>query len=134
MNLKLIRGPSEGGATIGDLYVNGLRECFTLEDEVRAPGVKIPGRTAIPAGTYGVTITWSPRFSRLLPLLLDVPGFTGVRIHPGNGQEDTEGCILVGLDRTDTRILNSRVAFERLYAKLHGAPDGISLEIIDAPT
>ncbi len=94
MNLKLLRKTFTEESTIGVLSVNGTAECFTLEDKVRA--VKIPGKTAIPAGIYEVTITFSDRFQKPLPLLLNVPNFAGIRIHPGNTAADTEGCILVG--------------------------------------
>ena len=90
--------------TIGKMYVNdaALPTCFTLEDRVREiPDVsvwqwKIPKETAIPVGIYKVVIDHSDHFNRELPHILDVPGFTGVRIHQGNSDKDTEGCILVG--------------------------------------
>lgn len=81
--------------TIGELTINGKFKCYTLEDTVRPEGVKIPGKTAIPAGEYTVIVTHSPTFKRALPLLLNVPGFAGVRIHGGNKPEHTRGCILV---------------------------------------
>jgi hypothetical protein len=77
MMLVLQREPSTARCTFGEIRIDGVHRCFTLEDVVRAPGVKIPGETAIPAGTYQITITESPRFKRPLPLLVDVPGFTG---------------------------------------------------------
>jgi hypothetical protein len=121
-------------ATVGDLSVDGVFECFTLEDRVRAPGVKVPGKTAIPAGRYEVKITWSPRFRVDMPLLLDVPGFQGVRIHPGNTAEDTEGCILVGKTRMPygDALAESRKAYASLFRKLKAAQDRgepISIEV-----
>lgn len=104
--------------TVGRLFVDGIYECDTLEDTVRPDGVKIAGQTAIPAGTYKVTITYSPRFKKMLPLLHNVPNFTGVRIHTGNTHEDTDGCILVGYNRVKGRVCDSRAAFRRLFAKL----------------
>jgi hypothetical protein len=94
-------------------------ECYTLEDRQRM--VKIHGKTAIPDGRYEVTISQSSRFGRELPLLLNVPNFEGVRIHPGNTAEDTEGCILVGETTSGTSIGKSKVAFERLFDKLKAA-------------
>lgn len=98
MRLTLERIQSDPDVTIGRLLVDGQWDCWTLEDPVRerygAPvgAWKIPGQTAIPRGLYPLAITWSPRFTRDLPLLQYVPGFTGVRIHPGNTPRDTEGC------------------------------------------
>ena len=80
--------------TIGNIYVNGQYFADSLEDTVR--DVKIKGKTAIPAGKYLILMTYSNRFKKIMPLLIDVPGFEGVRIHSGNTPEDTEGCILVG--------------------------------------
>lgn len=135
MKLLLVREPSGDSCTHGKLYVNGVFECFTLEDKDRkleAGGEKIYGQTAIPRGTYEVIINFSQRFKRDLPLLLNVAGFSGVRIHAGNTSEDTEGCILVGSSRGDQRVNNSRVAFNKLFDQLdeaYAANEAISLEI-----
>jgi hypothetical protein len=94
VELRLTRKEFTDRSTIGELHVNGVFECFTLEDTVRP--VKIKGETAIPEGRYEVVVNFSERFQRPLPLLLNVPNFEGVRIHPGNTDKDTEGCILVG--------------------------------------
>jgi hypothetical protein len=104
--------------------LDGQRACFTLEDAVRQGDimlVKVSGQTAIPAGRYEVVVSWSERFKRRLPLLLGVPNFTGVRIHPGNTDADTEGCILVGEERADNRILSSRKAFDAIFPKIEAA-------------
>lgn len=95
MEILLKRKKFLADRTIGELTINGMFKCYTLEDTVRPEGVKIPGETAIPAGTYTVIVTRSPTFKRSLPLLLNVPGFAGVRIHGGNTPEHTRGCILV---------------------------------------
>lgn len=92
--------------TIGKLYIDGAYFCDTLEDTVRKE--KIAGKTAIPAGTYKVKKTYSPRFNKQLPEILDVPGFTGVRIHAGNTAKDTDGCLLLGLNKTKGAVLNSQ--------------------------
>ena len=121
MNLVLKRQPSNDACTHGDLFVGDDFECVTLEDVVR--DVKIPGETAIPVGRYRVVITYSNRFKRDLPVLLDVPNFTGVRIHAGNTAADTEGCILVGQERGPTTVMRSRDALLALQAKIQKALD-----------
>ncbi len=120
MRIDLARIQRDADVTIGRLTVNKV-ELWVCEDAVRP--VKIHGRTAIPAGRYEVRITYSPRFKRMLPLLLNVPGFEGVRIHPGNGPNDTEGCLLPGLDRRPQGVGRSRDAFNILYQMIRAAED-----------
>lgn len=114
-------------STIGELLIDGVFECFTLEDAERP--VKIKNETAIPKGTYRVIINQSNRFKRLLPLLLNVPNFEGVRIHSGNSNHDTEGCILVGQTRHKNYIGQSRKAFDKLFKKMQAAKE-ITLTIL----
>lgn len=131
MKLHVIRHDKTPARTIGRLDINGDDFCWTLEDAVRT-GPKIYGQTAIPAGTYTVQLTMSNRFKRVLPLLVNVPGFEGVRIHPGNTAADTDGCILVGMGRTDDTITQSRVAFDELFQRLDQASkrgESLSIEI-----
>lgn len=132
MELKLVRDKTSGNSTTGKLYVNGVFECYTLEDEVRDK--KLPGITAIGTGKYKVIIDMSNRFKRLLPLLLNVPNFAGVRIHPGNTSEDTEGCILVGQSIqviNNQNFLNaSRAAFNKLFNKMQDTKTPITIEIV----
>jgi hypothetical protein len=104
-------------ATVGELYVAGRHQCFTLEDYVRE-GPKVPGATAIPAGRYAIKVNYSPRFNMVLPILQDVPGFTGIRIHSGNDHEDTSGCILVGRTRAEDWIGESKAALGDLMFAL----------------
>jgi hypothetical protein len=107
--------------TIGKMYLDGQYECYTLEDVVRK-GAKVNGQTAIPTGTYNLIINHSNRFNRDLPLLENVPNFTGVRIHAGNTSAHTEGCILVGTTWSGKDFIgNSRVAFNKLFEKLKKA-------------
>lgn len=141
MHLRLIREPTRKDATIGSLYIDNVWQCWTLEDTIRervgqpVKSWKVPAQTAIGAGRYRVIVTPSPRFNRPLPLLLDVIGFDGVRIHPGNVPADTEGCILVGLDRDREggRVLRSRLAFDLLFPKLEQARGDIWITIENPP-
>ena len=116
MIIKIKRLYRSENSTIGEMTVDGKWECYTLEDKERE--IKIKSETAIPKGTYKVIINKSNRFKKLLPLLLNVPNFEGVRIHPGNTNHDTEGCILVGRTRSKDFIGQSRKAFESLFAKM----------------
>lgn len=119
MRLELVRRWFTPVSTIGELSINGASECFVLEDRFRLPfEAKVPQRTAIPCGIYSVAITHSPRFGLEMPLLLDVPGYQGVRIHPGNTPADTEGCLLPGWVRERDRVLQSREAYARLFQRL----------------
>lgn len=91
MELTLNRILLGNKATIGELTVDNIYVCDTLEDEVRPNGEKIYGETAIPAGTYNVRLSYSPRFKKILPEILNVPNFTGIRIHKGNSSADSRG-------------------------------------------
>lgn len=110
MELKLIRKEFTDHSTIGALMIDGKFFCYTLEDYIR--DVKIAGETAIPYGVYEVITNYSNRFKKVMPLLLHVEGFEGVRIHAGNTAENTEGCILVGKSKMVDFIGNSRAAFD----------------------
>jgi len=129
MKLTLERDRPSLTCTMGTLLVDGAFECFTLEDLPQE--IKVPGETRIPAGTYQVKITWSPRFKCLMPLLIDVPGFDGIRIHPGNSAEDTHGCILVGETESAEWLGQSRKAYDHLFSKMQDA-QFITIEIKDA--
>lgn len=123
MRLVLTRYRFTPNSTIGRLGVDGVHVCDTLEDTWRPrTAVKVPARTAIPAGEYRVTVTPSPRFGKFLPLLNNVPGFSGVRIHPGNSQDDTEGCILPGTAGTkDNWVSDSKTAYAKVKAMIDAA-------------
>lgn len=134
MDLELRRFDFTEARTIGALaIVGGAFTCYTLEDPVRPPGVKIPGRTAIPFGRYRVRLTRSERFQRVLPLLEDVPGFTGIRIHAGNTAADTAGCILVGQRRDADAVLDSRAALEALLPHLEAVAgaEEVWIDVVD---
>ena len=109
LKLLLVREIKTAKQTHGRLFKvdeNGKREflCYTLEDAERP--VKIKGETAIPTGTYTVIVTMSPRFKKELPLIMNVPNFSGVRFHGGNTEQDTEGCPLLGMVRHMDSISN----------------------------
>ena len=116
MNILVKRIHRTEKSTIGELSIDGKFQCYTLEDIERE--VKIKSETAISKGTYKVIINKSNRFKRLLPLLLNVPNFEGIRIHSGNTNHDTEGCILVGTTRTKDFIGNSKIAYNKFFDKL----------------
>lgn len=134
--LELRRIAKRPTYTIGRLLEYGAYFCDTLEDPVRElkdlnndgdfddPGEgKIYGQTAIPAGRYEIVMTYSPRFKKIMPLLVGVPGFTGVRIHAGNSAEDTEGCILTGKNKIVGRLVDSRLWTELLYKTIQNYID-----------
>ncbi|HMO63306.1 MAG TPA: DUF5675 family protein [Ferruginibacter sp.] len=133
MELLLDRQVRSINSTIGKLYVNGEFECFILEDVDRGlkssmslseiEERKIFAETAIPEGRYQVVITHSNRYQKPLPLLVNVPGYTGIRIHPGNTKFNTAGCLLPGDGRSVDKVINSTVAFDRLFKKLSSALD-----------
>lgn len=121
MELKLTRKWLTANSTIGELTVDGKYECFVIEDNYPTPWVKTPGKTAIPAGKYEVIVNLSNRFKVDMPLLLNVPQYTGVRIHPGNTAADTEGCLLPGRKKEVDKVLESRFAYAALFTKIKAA-------------
>lgn len=125
---------------VGDVAGAVTRQCWTCEDVVREPTSGAPmfsafdtredwlaamaawvatwkdsDDTAIPMGTYDVIMTMSARFGRLLPLVIDVPGFAGIRFHPGNTEKDTRGCILPGREHDAGKVWQSVLACDELF-------------------
>ena len=140
MELKLDRIFRTNEYTIGELYVDGAYLCDTLEDPVRPlPEVcpntpkgiackckeKVYGDTAVPAGTYEVKLSYSNRFKRIMPEILNVPHFLGIRIHSLNTSSETEGCIGVGEWNgvKENWISNSRNTYNKLFKLLKEARD-----------
>lgn len=134
MEIKIDRAWKRDGYTISRIYVNGkLFGCNTLEDTDRGlrqdmilediKRIKVYGETAIPSGSYECVYTYSTRFKKMLPLLLDVPGFDGIRIHSGNSAKDTLGCILVGKNDKKGWISNSRFWTDKLIQSMKVAWD-----------
>ena len=107
MEITLYRIAIKDTYTIGKLSIDGKYFCDTLEDKVRR-NVKIKDKTAIQRGRYKIEWTLSKRFKKYLPILLNVPNFEGIRIHSGNTDEDTSGCILVGKNTEVGKVTNSR--------------------------
>lgn len=127
MKIKVDRIYKGESYTIGKMYLNGEYFCDTLEDAIRP--VKIPNETAIPAGTYKVEVTYSPRFKRNLPLLVDVPNYTGIRIHNGSNKDHTSGCILVGFNTAKGKLTDSRKISDQLTNLLKSLSEPIEIEI-----
>ena len=142
MELRLERLWPKAEYTVGRLYVDGELFCNTLEDKVAdvnrngefdGAERKVPGKTAIPYGTYKIFYGWSPRFGRNLPRLLNVTAFEGILIHPGNTAEDSAGCILIGRNTEVGRLTQSRLYSDELnkridIAQRRGEP--ITIEIV----
>jgi hypothetical protein len=129
--------------SIGNLAIGERQFCNTLEDAVRDYNkdgdlddlgeIKIPGETAIPYGRYPVIVTYSPKFKRKLPLIVDVKHFSGIRIHSGNSAKDTAGCILVGDNTSIGRLTNSSYYEKKITAILMaylGAGEEVFINII----
>lgn len=142
MNILLDRKYLKENYTIGKLHINDVYFCDTLEDkvvDVDKSGkidngeVKIYGQTAIPYGKYKVVLSYSPKFGRIMPRILDVPGFNGILIHIGNTIKDTDGCILVGKNKTVGMVNESTTTFNELFRQMEIAEktgENITINII----
>lgn len=122
MKLTLKRIALRPTYTIGKLYIDDAYFCDTLEDTVRDTNKsgkfdngeqKIKGKTAIPYGTYEIKWTYSPRFKKYTPQLMNVPSFEGIRIHSGNSSDHTEGCLLLGENKKVGMVLNSKATIAK---------------------
>lgn len=138
MKLKLVRKYRKETYTIGKLYVDGVYFCDTIEDRDRGLDdsmsvdeilkIKKYGTTAIPYGKYKVEITYSPKYKKLMPLIVNVKGYSGIRIHSGNTAADTLGCLIVGKNTKVGMVTESRATYNKLFALMKDAKD-ISIEI-----
>lgn len=124
MKLTLKRIALRPTYTIGKLYIDDVYFCDTIEDTVRDLNKngkfdngeqKIKGKTAIPYGTYEIKWTYSPRFKKYTPQLMNVPSFEGIRVHAGNTSADTEGCLILGENKQVGKVLNSRATINKFY-------------------
>ena len=121
--------------TLGTLQIEGVPTIFhTLEDTLRPLGTKLSGTTCIPPGTYAIKSRFSPKFQKITPHLLNVPGFQFILIHSGNNPAHTQGCILVGLGAdsktntiTQSRIACSIILTHLLAAEAQGIPSTITI-------
>ncbi len=143
MDLLLRRIARKNLYTIGRLYIDGDYFCDTIEDKDRGLSktmskteilkIKVPSETAIPSGTYGITMdvvsprfknrSWAKPYGGKIPRLLEVPGFDGVLIHPGTDQSSTSGCIIVGKNKVVGKVTDSQLTFKSLMEKLSGQKD-----------
>ena len=124
---------------IGKLYIDGKYFCDTLEDvdrglddamdEQTIKKLKVKGETAIPTGIYQVLLTYSPKYKRIMPLINNVKGYSGIRIHSGNTDKDTEGCLLVGKNKEVGKVLESRITYNALFKRLQQAKGKIIIDI-----
>ena len=131
MELQLKREIFTDESTIGTLTIDGKFECYILEDKDRGINntltleqilkVKVYGKTCIPYGRYEVDWTMSARFKKMMPILLNVVGWSGIRIHSGNSEIDSLGCLLCGTRKASNRITESTLATRNLYAKIEAA-------------
>lgn len=131
MELILDRKWCQPSYSIGRLYIDGQFFSNTLEDKDRGltqsmneadiKKIKVYGETAIPKGTYTIVINYSNKFKRMMPQIMDVKGFNGVRIHEGNTAKDSLGCILVGDNKVTGKVLNSKSTYNKLFSKLKAA-------------
>lgn len=131
MEITLKRIAKKDKYTIGKLYINGSYFCDTIEDKDRGltqsmslsqiQKTKVKDSTAIPTGTYNVLWTYSPRFKKMMPLVDNVPGFSGIRIHSGNTAQDTSGCIIPGENKVVGKVINSKAIVNKLYPLIKNA-------------
>ncbi len=134
MEIRIDRAWKREGYTISRLYIDGERICDALEDTDRGlrqsmgleqlKKLKVYSRTAIPTGRYRVIMSHSPKFGKVLPEVLDVPAFSGIRIHSGNTPADTSGCVLPGLNQRKGQVLYSTKYTRIVIAKIEAAIAG----------
>ncbi|MDR2409697.1 MAG: DUF5675 family protein [Bacteroidales bacterium] len=139
MKLLLKRIAKKESYTIGKLYIAGEYFCDTIEDTDRGltqdmpfseiKRIKVKDKTAIPVGTYRMIVNVSPSKKRLLPRLLNIPGFEGILIHRGNTEDDSSGCIIVGENKAVGKVINSTGYELKLVEILKNKKD-ITIEIV----
>lgn len=131
MRIELKRIARKDTYTIGKMYINGVYVCDTIEDKDRGlkqgmpegtlRKMKVFGETAIPVGTYTVKWTFSHKFGKFLPEIINVPPFSGIRIHSGNTAKDSLGCVIIGENKVVGKVINSRVTCDRIFPLIEAA-------------
>lgn len=149
MEILLKRIAKKPNYTIGKLYIDGKYFCDTLEDkdrgltqsmnEAEILKIKVKGQTAIPTGKYKIDMnTVSPRFGNsswaklykgIVPRLINVPGYSGILIHPGNTSSDTSGCILLGQNKVVGQVINSQITWKAFMQKVTSCKQVINLTV-----
>ena len=139
MRITLIRIANRPTYCIGKLYIDGVYFCDVIEDtdrglkdemtEEEIKKLKVKGETAIPTGIYPVYITYSPKYKKQMPLIDNVKGYSGIRIHSGNTAKDTEGCLIVGKNKEVGKVLESRKVYNALFRELISYKGKIIIDI-----
>ena len=129
MILALVRTEALADRTLGVLLADGEHFCHVLEDKIRPGQPKVYGETAIPAGLYRVRLTMSQRFGRIMPQIMDVPQFTGIRMHGGVKPQDTLGCPLVAFNRIGNAIQGT--AEKALTQRIQDAGGTCLIAVVD---
>lgn len=139
MRITLVRIANRPTYCIGKLYIDGKWFCDVIEDvdrglddamdEKEILNRKIKGETAIPTGIYQVLLTYSPKYKRIMPLIANVKGYSGIRIHSGNTAKDSEGCLIVGKNTKVGMVTDSRNTYNALFKRLNQTKGKIIIDI-----
>ena len=139
MRVTLVRIANRPTYCIGKLYIDGKYFCDTIEDtdrglkdemtEEEILKKKVKGETAIPTGIYPVYLTYSPKYNKQMPLIDNVKGYSGIRIHSGNTSKDTEGCLIVGKNKEVGKVLESRKTYNALFREFVKTNSKIIIDI-----
>lgn len=139
MRITLVRIANRPTYCIGKLYIDGKWFCDVIEDvdrglddamdEKEILNRKIKGETAIPIGIYQVLLTYSPKYKRIMPLINNVKGYSGIRIHSGNTAKDSEGCLIVGKNTKVGMVTDSRNTYNALFKRLNQTNGKIIIDI-----
>ena len=140
MRITLIRIANRPTYCIGKVYIDGVYFCDCIEDtdrglkdemtEEEILKLKIKGETAIPTGIYKVTITYSPKYKKDMPLINNVKGYSGIRIHSGNTSKDTEGCLILGKNTKVGMVTESRKTYNAFFKRLKQTNEKIIIDIL----